>query len=370
MKILYTDVIPGNLIAGVVFFSLKGRVMSAIKSKIWKTFTHAGVLYRSFVSGKDKVWVSYMDEIYGLVSCPLDRFFHSENIREWAIRPLKEPQVVLSRVFKECVMNHSGEDSHLYISDGGEISGSFDDELKTILGIPVTEKVSGMNTNLGYVGDILNDTCRKLGIRAEKEKSIEFDDEVEQEEELMEKLHTPPTEEEMLKSIHQLLSAVNLTTQSIRPPIQSLISQPHGILEDTLYKPSETFSVEVSGGVASSIYPTLTEERRQVAEVISKMFVSGLAGEGVREVFEEELDTTLIARRGRTEMTRELVGDLLDILDRHLSHSKALLDKKTLPNRLDRETYNQLLQDLVTAEGSLLLHLNMERKITAGSLEF
>jgi len=370
MKILYTDVIPCNLISGIVFFTLRERVMSVIKSKIWKTFSHVGVVYKSSVSGTEKNWISYMDEIYGLVTCPLDRFIHSESMVSWAIRPLAEPQQAFSSVFRNCIVQHSSEDSSLYISEEGEISGSFDDELRTILGIPIEARDPGLNTNLGYVEDILTDTCRKLGMKTEKDRVLEFEDDREREEELMETLSPRVSEkEELLKTIHQLLGMVNLTTQTVRPPIQNLISQPHKILQDVLYQPSENFSVHVSGGLSNSIYPNLTDERRHAAEVISKMFASGLASEGVREVFEEELDTTVLARRGRAEMTRELLGDLLDILDRQLQHAKTLLDKKTLPNKSDRETYNQILQDMITAEGSLLAHLGLERKLGVRGLE-
>lgn len=377
MKILYADVIPANVFAGIIFFNLKARVMSAIKSKIWKTFSHTGVVYRSAVSGVDKMWISYMDEIYGLISCPLDRFIQSESVVGWAIRPLKEPQSSFARVFKECVMKHSGEESHLYISEEGEITGSFDDELRTILGIPVCERVEGFNTNIGYVEDILQDVCQRFGMKTDREKSIEFDDERDQEEELMEQLSSipsgkvpdPKSGEEMLKSINQLLGMVNLTTQTVRPPIQVLISQPHRLLQDGLIKPSDVFRVEVSEGASNSIYPNLGEERKHVAEVISKMFASGLSTEGVREVFEEELDTTVLARRGRSEMTKELLEEMLNSLEHSLSLSKILLEKNTSPTAIERQTYNESLQELVTAEASLLVHLGMERKVNIGKFQ-
>lgn len=365
MEILYVDVVPGSLVAGLIFFRLKGRVMSVIKSKIWKTFSHLGVVYRSSVSGVNKHWVSYMDEIYGVISCPFDRFIISESVCAWTIRPLKEPQTALERPFRNSIARYSRDDSHLYISEEGEITGSFDDELRTILGIPVCNRIRGFNTNIGYVEDILGDTSEKIGAKPNREKVVEFDDERDREEELMGQVSPLPSGEEMLKSINQLLCMVNLSTQSTRPPIQVFISQPHQLLQDVLFKPSEVFRVEVSGGASNSIYPNLGEERKHVAEVISKMFASGLSTEGVREIFEEELDTTILARRGRTDMTKELLEEAMNILDGHLSLSKTLLVKNPPPTVAEREAYNQSLQELVTAKGSILVHLGLEIRFTA-----
>lgn len=69
------------------------------------------------------------------------------------------------------------------------------------------------------------------------------------------------------------------------------------------------------------------------------------------------------------EMTRDLLEDLLNVVDEHLRISKGMLDKKTPATMVEKDAYNQSLQTLVTAEGSLLVHLGMERKVTAGKFQ-
>lgn len=369
MKIVYTSIVPANLTGGIILFGLKDRIMSKIKSRIWKTFSHAGVVYKSSFTGSERIWISYMDEIYGLVSCPLNSFLNSPALNGWIIRPLTEPVTPIYTRFKEMIANHSNDDSNLYISEEGEIAGSFDEELKTILGIPVRMGGSGMNTNLGYVEDILEETCNSMGIVTGRGKKIEFDDEYSEEEELMERLRVVESEGGLLKSVTNLLSMVNLTTQSVHSPIQPLISHQHKILADFVYHPSSDFSTARGHGMQSSIFPSLSEERKHAAGVISKMFQSGLGSEDLNEVFEEELETTTLARRGRNELSRELLVNLLDSMDSHLTHIKTLLDKKTLPTTADKKIYNEKLHDLITAEGSMLVHLGVQRKINYKDME-
>lgn len=369
MKILYTSMVPANLTGGIILFGMKDRIMSKIKSKIWKTFSHAGVIYRSSFTGSERIWVSYMDEIYGLVSCPLSSFLNSPAINGWVIRPLTDPVTPIYSRFKEKIANHSNDDSNLYISEEGEIAGSFDEELKTILGIPVRMGGSGMNTNVGYVEDILEETCNSMGIVSGRGKKIEFDDECAEEEELMERLKVVESTGGLLNSVNNLLSMVNLTTQSVHSPIQPLISHHHKILADFIYHPSPDFSISGGHGIQSSIFPSLSEERKHAAGVISKMFQSGLGSEELNEVFEEELETTTLARRGRNELSKELLVDLLDRMDSHLSHIKTLLEKKTLPTTSDKKTYNENLHELITAEGSMLTHMGIERKLNYKNME-
>jgi len=366
MNILYTTTVPQPLSGGLVFFRMRGRTMSKIKSKIWKTFSHVGIIYKSSFTGMEKSWVSFMDEVYGLITCPMEAFLSSPELEGWMVRPMVEMDPEDYKRFKGVIRDHSGDDSNLSIDpETFEILGSFDDELKNILGIPVVSKPRGLNTNLGYVEDILSETCSLLGIEPRKPLTIGFSDEYDNEDEIIEGISPAVVEDGLLKTVNNLLGMVNLTTYDVRPPIQNLISRPHKLLEDRLYQP-------VTGGfpaIQTSIFPSLTEERCHVADIIAKIFSSGLSGEGLHEVFEEELDTTTMARRGKTEMTRELIEDLMTVLDRHLHHIKTMLDKKTLPTTEDKRIHNENLSELITAEGSLLAHTGITRKLATKSLE-
>jgi len=376
MDILYiSDSVPEYVKGGIILFNLKDRVMSRIKNKVWKTLSHAGVLYQSMVSGQPTTWVTYMDEIYGIISAPLHVFLRNEslvrgddNSRGWAIRHIPNFDSTTSRALNLAISRHSQEDSHLGIDGDNNIMGSFDDELKSILGIVDNDNrgkefVPNYNTNIGFVFDILKDFWIEMKIAESelpKSNKIGFsEDEIVEDDLIRSFARMNTTTEELLKSVNQLLSMVNLSTHTINPPIQPLITKPLPLFDNKLIVPSEGFYRNPRNNGSSNIYPRITEERQHVAAVISRMFESGLGTEGVREYFEEELETTTLARRGRTELTVEYARDLTVAVKDQLLKTKELLNTVKL-SKLERESYNGLLQNLVVAQGSLLAHLNID----------
>lgn len=373
MDILYiSDAVPEYVKGGVILFNLKDRVMSRIKNKVWKTLSHAGILYQSMVSGQPTTWVTYMDEIYGIISAPLHVFLRNEslvrgdeNARGWAIRHIPNFDSITSRALNLAISKHSQEDSHLGIDEDNNIMGSFDDELKSILGIVDNEnRGKEYNTNIGFVFDILKDFWTEMKISESdlpKPNKIGFSEDEIAEDDLIRSFAAMNTTEELLKSVNQLLSMVNLTTHTINPPIQPLITKTLPLFDNKLIVPSTDFYKNPRNNGSSNIYPRITEERQHVAAVISRMFESGLGAEGVREYFEEELETTTLARRGRTELTVEYARDLVISLRDQLLKTKDLLGSSTVKlSKLEREAYNGLLQNLVVAQGSLLAHLNID----------
>jgi hypothetical protein len=111
---------------------------------------------------------------------------------------------------------------------------------------------------------------------------------------------------------------------------------------------------------SGSLLPSITEERQHVAEIISRIFESGLGSEDVHEYFEEEIETTVLARKGRGELTLEYVKDLLTGIGKQLEFTKQLIDIHGLPTKVEKEVYNANLQELIVAEGSLITHLGIE----------
>jgi hypothetical protein len=348
MKILYTSSPPETIPGGLVFFELRNRVMSRIKTKIWKTYSHAGVVFTSAVTGSPRPWVSYMDEIYGLITTPLDTFLDSDAVASWAIRPLNQG---FCHAFKRSIQHHSAVESHLCISEDGEIHGTFDEELKIILGAPVNDR----GTNLGYVMSIIRDASQASGIPEQRQRVVEFDDEPTEDDCTVFQATEEVSTDGMLKAINNLLSSLNLTLNTPTPPIHTLISQPHPLFSDTVYvmdrKPRQPRS-------RSKIYPTLSEERRHAAGIIAKLFSTGLGGEETGMMFEEELETTVLARRGRTDMIKSLVEDLHGVIENHLRVSKeALTDPKK------KTEYNESIENIITAEGSLLAAVDLPKKL-------
>lgn len=370
MSILYiSDKIPEYVRGGIILFNLKDRVMSRIKNRVWKTLSHAGILYQSMVSGQPTTWLIYMDEIYGLISSPLHVFIHNENLernsRGWALRYIPNFDGETSRKLNRAISKHAHEDSNMALDEDNHIEGSFDDELKAILGILPEQDGSHKpyNTNIGFVLDVLREFWIEMEIEEGEipshTRKVGFTEDEIAEDDLVRSFNTntQTSTEELLNSVNQLLSMVNLTTHTIEAPIQPLITKPIPLFDTKLIVPSEDFYSNARGIQVSSIYPKLTEERQHVAAVISRMFESGLGTEGVREFFEEELETTTLARRGRNDLTREYVRDLCNAVIQQLVLSKSMLS--TLKN-VDRISYNSYLQGLVVAQGSLLAHLNIE----------
>lgn len=364
MDILYTsDQIPDYVKGGIIMFTLKDRVMSRVKSKVWKTLSHAGILYQSSVSGSPTTWIIYMDEIYGIISVPLHIFLRNSSLpksKGWAIRYIPNFDNSVSRALNNAISKHSSEDSHLGLDEDNHITGSFDDELKSILGIPLEPSTTHKeyNTNLGFVMDVLKDFWEEMQVGAgEKTSSITFaDDEIAQHD-LMQSFYQT---HDLMKSVQHILNMVNLSTYTITPPIQPLLTGPLPLFEPRLIVPSDEFYHQgIYLAPPPTILPNITDERQHVAEVISRIFESGLGSDSVREYFEEELETTSLARRGRHELTTEYTQDLIQSLVSQLELMKRIIDVHGLPTKLEKETYNAQLQELIVAQGSLMTHLGI-----------
>lgn len=372
MDLLYaTSGIPDHVKGGIIMFNLKDRVMSRIKSKVWKTLSHTGVLYQSLVSGKPKTWVIYMDEIYGIVSCPLDEFLFinsiaGADIRPWAIRYIDNFDHTTSAALNAALAKHSQEDSNLGLDEDNRITGSFDDELRSILGLPRAHEdeddLTRTNTNLGFVFDVLQDFWRSLKISETKlgrESSIGFSEDEIIEDDLLRSFYNGKNlsnTDGLMKTVHQLLSMVNLTTHTINPPIQPLLTKPLPCFSNTLVVPTDTFYSGPGRRLNHLAYPRIAEDRQHVATVIASMFESGIGTEGVREFFEEEIDTTTLARRGRNELTVDLTRDLARSVIKHLEYTRGLLINSP---KAVRETYNATIYDIIVAQGSLMTHLGV-----------
>jgi hypothetical protein len=364
MDILYTsDHIPDYVKGGIIMFTLKDRVMSRVKSKVWKTLSHAGILYQSSVSGSPTTWVIYMDEIYGIISVPLHTFLRNSSLprtRGWAIRYIPNFDNSVSRALNNAISKHSSEDSHLSLDEDNHITGSFDDELKSILGIPLEPSTihKEYNTNLGFVMDVLKDFWEEMQVGpGEKTSSITFADDELAQHDLMQSFYQT---HDLMKSVQHILNMVNLSTYTITPPIQPLLTGPLPLFESRLIVPSDEFYNQgIYLAPPPTILPNITEERQHVAEVISRIFESGLGSDSVSEYFEEELETTSLARRGRHELTAEYTQDLVQAVVSQLELMKNIIDIHGLPTKLEKETYNAQLQDLIVAQGSLVTHLGI-----------
>jgi len=367
MDILYTsDRIPDYVKGGIILFSLKDRVMSKVKSKVWKTLSHAGILYQSSVSGSPTTWVIYMDEIYGLISSPLHVFLKNGSLprkRGWVIRYIPNFDTPTCKALNNAILKHSSEDSHLALDENNHITGSFDDELKSILGVPPSScEEKNYNTNLGFVFDVLRDFWREMDVSLqdnEKNTVVSFfDDDVAK----YDLLNSFYQSHDLMSSVQHILNMVNLSTYTITPPIQPLIIGSLPLIESRLIVPSDQFYEQeiYMKAYSGSLLPSITEERQHVAEIISRIFESGLGSEDVHEYFEEEIETTVLARKGRGELTLEYVKDLLTGIGKQLEFTKQLIDIHGLPTKVEKEVYNANLQELIVAEGSLITHLGIE----------
>ena len=364
MDILYTsDRIPDYVKGGIIMFNLKDRVMSRVKNKVWKTLSHAGILYQSSVSGTPTTWVTYMDEIYGIISVPLHVFLRSSSLprtRGWAIRYIPNFDSEISRSLNNSISKHSSEDSHLALDEDNHITGSFDDELKSILGIPLEPTSSKeYNTNLGFVMDILRDFWMENHINNEdcRQTFVSFTDDELAQHDLMTSFYQA---HDLMKSVQHILNMVNLSTYTLTPPIQPLLTGVLPLFDSKLIVPSDEFyNQEIYKSPPPTILPNITEERQHVAEVISRIFETGLGSESVSEYFEEELETTALARKGRAELTIEYTQDLIHALVGQLELMKSIIDVHGLPTKHEKESYNARLQDLIVAQGSLITHLGL-----------
>jgi hypothetical protein len=337
--------------------------MSRVKNKVWKTLSHAGILYQSSVSGKPTTWVTYMDEIYGIISVPLHVFLRSSSLprtRGWAIRYIPNFDSEISRSLNNSISKHSSEDSHLALDEDNHITGSFDDELKSILGIPLEPTSSKeYNTNLGFVMDILRDFWMENRVSNEdcRQTFVSFTDDELAQHDLMTSFYQA---HDLMKSVQHILNMVNLSTYTLTPPIQPLLTGALPLFDSKLIVPSDEFyNQEIYKSPPPTILPNITEERQHVAEVISRIFETGLGSETVSEYFEEELETTALARKGRTELTIEYTQDLIHALVGQLELMKSIIDVHGLPTKHEKESYNARLQDLIVAQGSLITHLGL-----------
>ena len=352
-------------------FNLRDRVMSRIKSKVWKTLSHAGILYQSLVSGKPKTWVIYMDEIYGIISCPLDEFLFIDSLRgegsdnrPWAIRYIENLDSAASHALNKAVAMHSREDSNLGLDENNHVTGSFDDELRSILGLPrelhqPLEAENATNTNLGFVFDVLTDFWKLMRVSEDqviRESSVGFSEDEIIEDDLLRSFYNGNVSDSdaLMKTVHRLLSMVNLTTHTINPPIQPLLTKPMPAFANFLVVPTDVFYSGTGRKTNHLTYPRITEDRQHVAAVIASMFESGIGTDGVREYFEEEIETTILARKGRGELTAELTRDYVLSVQRYIETTRKLL------GNADKEAHNGQLHDLIVTQGSLMAHLGID----------
>jgi hypothetical protein len=374
MDILYTSTgIPDHIKGGLIMFNLHDRVMSRIKSKVWKTLSHVGILYQSLVSGKPKTWVIYMDEIYGIISCPLEEFIFIDSLkapsqnRPWAIRYIENFDSSVSTALNKAVGLHSHEDSNLGLDENNRITGSFDDELRSILGVPRKSQAEGngeaTNTNLGFAFDILSDFWKLMRVSEDqlvRETSVGFSEDEIIEDDLLRSFYNGNVGggDELMKTVNRLLSMVNLTTHTINPPIQPLLTKPLPLFTNFMVVPTDVFYREEGRKVNHFTYPHIAEERQHVATVIASMFESGIGTDGVREYFEEEIETTILARRGRGELTAELARDYILTVLKYIEKTRGALENAK--SKVDRETHNGHLYDLIVSQGTLMTHLGIE----------
>lgn len=321
---------------GLILFSIRTRVMSVVKTKIWRTFSHVGVIHPSAVTGTKKPWVSYLDEIYGMVSMPLVNFLSGNDFVDWVIRT---PSVMLDEhKWTNAIKRNITRDSNLKILPDGTIGGSFETELKHILGIDEDDRRCN---NIGFVKDVLDEYCGG----AQSQKQVSFEDD---------QHHfgieiKVGSEDALIKTVKQILGLVNLTTQSIEPPITYFMNPLLTDLSDTYFR---------DGGLK---YPShhkshMDGDREHIAEIVAKMFSAGLSGdEGLFGHFSEEIDTTVAAKQTRDDISREIVSDVISTVKTQLSISKNAMGNI---NQNQKDAWNGALEDLFASFGVLLTHLN------------
>lgn len=291
---------------------------------------------------------------------PFDVFIRHPSLsarRGWALRPLS----VGHEHLRSALRAHVHEDSHLAISPDGRVAGSLENELRTILGIPVDkEPTSGKNTNMGFVEDILIDLWRIAGVSRsswDRTPTITFDSEEDDNDAIMElfregKSSDKPTA--LIRAVQNILGLVNITSHAPHPPVYPYLTRSLPLFADTLIVPSDNFTAPPIH-TSWKGYLNLTDERERAAAIVAEIFERGLASEGVYNIFEEELDTSRLASRGKREITVELLNQLTDRLDHHL----MLIHN----NPLRRQEYNASIEDIAESIGSLIVHTGSSRKL-------
>lgn len=333
LHIYSLDKLPSS---GIMLFSTRSRVMSVVKTKIWRTFSHVGVIYPSAVTGTKKPWISYLDEIYGMVSMPLVNFLAVNDFIDWVIRT---PSVVFDEQrWTNAIKRNIIRDSNLKVLPDGTLGGSFETELRHILGMDENDRKCN---NIGFVKDVLDDYYRGI---CDQSKKISFEDEN----------HVfgievrGGSEDALLKTIKQILGLVNLTIQSIHPPIQYFMNPMLTDLSDTYYR---------DGGLKYPHLPNaaMENDRDHAASIVANMFSAGLGDESIFGHFSEEIDTTVAAKLTREDMSREMVSDILSAIKSHLAISKKLIGE---PPAEQKVLWNGSLEDLFASVGVMLTHLN------------
>lgn len=327
------DKLPNS---GIIMFSTRSRVMSVVKTKIWKTFSHVGVIYPSSVTGAKKPWISYLDEIYGMVSMPLINFLAANNFIDWVIRT---PSIVLDeKRWTNAIKGNINRDSNLKVLPDGTLGGSFETELRHILGMDEEDRKC---SNIGFVKDVLDDYYRGIG---DHTKKISFEDE----HHIFEIEVKGGSEDALLKTIKQILGLMNITIQSIHPPIQYFMNPMLTDLSDTYYR---------DGGLKYPHLPNarMESDRDHAANIIAKMFSVGLGDVDIFGHFSEEIDTTVAAKHTREDMSREMVSDILSVVKNQLLISKNMFGELTPEKKV---LWNGSLEDLFASFGVLLTHLN------------
>lgn len=324
--------------SGIIMFSTRTRVMSVVKTKIWKTFSHVGVIYPSAVTGTKKPWISYLDEIYGMVSMPLINFLAVNDFIDWVIRT---PSVVFDEQrWTSAIKRNINRDSNLKVLPDGSLGGSFETELRHILGMDDDDRRSN---NIGFVKDVLDDYYRGI---CDQSKKISFEDE----NHVFEIVVKGGSEDALLKTIKQILGLMNITIQSIHPPIQFFMNPMLTDLSDTYYR---------DGGLKYPHLPNarMESDRDHAADIVAKMFSVGLGDAGIFGHFSEEIDTTVAAKRTREDMSREMVSDILSATKNQLMISKKMFGELTPEQKV---LWNGSLEDLFASFGVLLTHLNQD----------
>lgn len=338
-KILHIYSIEKLPSSGIILFSTRSRVMSVVKTKIWRTFSHAGVIYPSSVTGVKKPWVSYLDEIYGMISMPLAIFLSSNDFIDWVIRV---PSVAFDeKRWAVSIKKNITRDSNLNINPDGTLGGSFETELKHILGLDEDDRKSN---NIGFVKDVIDDYYEDVS--RQPTKKISFDDD----QHVFGIQVRGGSEDALLKTIKQILGLVNITIQSIQPPINYFMNPMLIDLSDIYYR---------DGGI---MYPIshntrMESDRDHAASIVANMFSAGLGNDDIFTHFSEEIDTTDAAKRTRDDMSREMVSDVISSLKTQLAMSINIMGEIS---KKHKEDWNGSLEDLFASLGVLLTHLNYD----------
>lgn len=352
---------------GIILFRLEDKVMSRVKTRIWKTYSHVGIVYQSLAGGTLQPWISYMDEIYGIVSMPFGIFVGTHNFpqdRGWMIRPLGvtgNPENM-----RKAIRNHVHEDSHITLLEDGSLGGGFEYELKSILGIPISDKPQDSNTNIGFVLDILRDYWDLEGVSGDLSiKQVSFEDQVQNNEDLVNMfVHTGHSENDILKSVYNLLGLVNITTYTIKPPIHVFFNSGFPDFDNKfIVKKGPVTKRKLN----SNQYLMVGEMKKHVAEVVAKIFEVGLGNEEVSEHFGEELETSALAKSTRGKILKENLEDMFNCMTTQIAVCKKLLAKNKLDDN-EKIVWNNSLEELLSAYMSMAAQLNHPLKVNITNL--